>query len=177
MIHKTDWTNDVSIVDGANLNRIENNIETLEEYCNLLNTQNNQLSQALVDTKTELDKQSYRPILWEGAWYVSGTQTITYKDKLTGEPVNVNDLPNGIILYFSNYGNGAVLRSFNHCQVISKHTILENPGYATAVSNVYSTKSEIWMKYLYISPDKLTGNDINQQAPNNKIVLVKIVGF
>ena len=39
MIHKTDWTNDVSIVDGANLNRIENNIKTLD--VNLTETENN----------------------------------------------------------------------------------------------------------------------------------------
>jgi hypothetical protein len=116
-------------------------------------------------------------ILWSGAWVMNADHSLTLSEK-------VSDQPNGIVLVFSRYANGAAEDSnYNHFFVSKKH-IAQHNGSGSAFFMTAVNFSYICAKYLYISNDRITGNANNSLTgtnngvtfANNAYVLRYVIG-
>ena len=98
-------------------------------------------------------------------------------------PVNINDCPNGFVLVWSDYDDTTgKANDFNYCvNYIHKNVfsqVPENKGWCLVVSsdtthNEPST-SEI-TKYVYISKNKIEGNDANTSTDRQNDVVLRAV--
>lgn len=91
--------------------------------------------------------------LWYGEYYMNASQTIT----LT-EPVETQ--PNGIVLVFSEYGNGTAKDSCFTSFFVKKTLILGKEGVGHMFSS-FNPWGNNFVKYLYISNQKIVGNEKN----------------
>lgn len=91
-------------------------------------------------------------VLWEGAYWMKGDQTITFDP---GE--KVSDQLNGIVLVWSGYSNGKVNNGDVHTQFIPKWCVEEMNGGGHAFVDPYRHID----KYFYVYDDKIVGNNIN----------------
>ena len=114
--------------------------------------------------------------LWTGALQMNSYHSITL-------PVNINDCPNGFVLVWSDYDDTTgKANDFNYCvNYIHKNVfsqVPENKGWCLVVSsdtthNEPST-SEI-TKYVYISKNKIEGNDANTSTDRQNDVVLRAV--
>lgn len=100
-------------------------------------------------------------ILWAGAYWMNDEQTI-YLSR------NISEQPNGVILVFSLYRNGAaenvsINTFFVHKKVVE---ILEGAPH-TFIMGINSGFSSIGAKYLYISDGSIEGHATNEQYGQN----------
>ena len=99
-------------------------------------------------------------ILWSGSWYMNADHSITLTEK-------ISDQLNGISLVFSRYANGVVEDSNFNSFFVSKHLVAAMPGMGTAFFMSAVNFSYVCSKYLYISDDRITGNDLNSTKGTN----------
>lgn len=105
--------------------------------------------------------QGHTPkILWSGAYYMTSGHSIVLSEKVSEQVL-------GISLVFSRISNGNVEDSNFNSFFVSKYLVAAMPGmgscfYMTAVNFSY-----ICAKYLYISDDRITGNDLNSATGSN----------
>ena len=100
-------------------------------------------------------------ILWSGASHMNGSQTAYLSD-------NVSNQPNGIVLVFSLYRDGAAANASFNTHFVSKKEIELFSGNAhTFIMGINSGFSKIGAKYLSIYDDHLTGNDTNTATGTN----------
>ena len=117
-------------------------------------------------------------ILWEGAYYMKDTQTITLSE-------NVNKQPNGISLVFSEYIDGEAKNQTFVSFFISKKFVATQAGKGHCLMMCNNTLSYFATKYLYISNDSITGHANNTATgtgasgikyTNNRFVLRYVIG-
>lgn len=93
-------------------------------------------------------------ILWTGASYMNGSQSITLAE-------NISDQTNGIVLGFSAYENKEA-KEYNFQEFfISKYSVLHHNGKGHDFPLRNNTFNHIGAKYLYISDNQIKGNDTN----------------
>lgn len=118
-------------------------------------------------------------ILWSGVQWMLAAHTATLSEK-------VSEQPNGIILVFSQYTDGAADNSSFRHRVISKDWVALFPGHAECVQLTTSDLSLFATKYLYIHDDKIVGHDNNTKSgtgasgityTNSRFVLRYVIGF
>ena len=119
-------------------------------------------------------------LLWEGAYYMHGSQTITLSEPISKQP-------NGITLVFCGYDSSAnkatntdIHNMFVHKKVVELH---KDSGHNFLLA--YSDVSKVALKYLYIGDNNIAGNDINDDSftsrsgieiTNNSFVLRYVIG-
>lgn len=90
-------------------------------------------------------------VLWEGAHYMNGAQTITFNDNET-----VSNQLFGIVLVWSGYSNGKANNGDVHTQFIPKWCV-DGKSMAFCLTDAYRHID----KYFYVYDDKIVGNNIN----------------
>ena len=105
--------------------------------------------------------QAHKPkVLWSGAYYMTAGHSVVLAEK-------VSEQLTGICLVFSRISGGTAEDSNFNSFFVSKHLVATMPGmgscfYMTAVNFSY-----ICAKYLYISDDRITGNELNNASGTN----------
>lgn len=116
--------------------------------------------------------------LWSGAYYMNGSQTVTLSEAVSKQP-------NGIVLVFSEYVEGASANQSFHCRFIPKMKVALHPGMAECIQMTTSTLTYFATKYLYINDEQITGHDNNTLTgtgtcgityTNNRFVLRYVFG-
>lgn len=100
-------------------------------------------------------------VLWSGVSHMNGSQSASLTQK-------ISDQPNGIVLVFSLYRNGAAEDvSMNSFFVSKKEVELLPNAPHTFFMMINSGFSKIGAKYLYIDDNKITGNATNSLSGAN----------
>lgn len=120
-------------------------------------------------------------ILWSGGYYMTDTHKISLSE-------NVSAQPNGIVLVWSLYSNGAAENAgFNYIFVPKQHiTSFSGCGvscFLTGYANSTGT-SALGFKYVYVNNDSIVGNRNNSYAgdsngltlASNKFILRHVIG-
>ncbi len=108
-------------------------------------------------------------MLWSGApVYLRASQVATLS-----EPVSKQ--LSGIILVWSEYANGAANNSGWVEYFVPKTLVAAHPGNGHTMG-IRSAWGAECAKYAYVHDDRITGNDVNQTAPNNTYVLRYVYG-
>lgn len=109
-------------------------------------------------------------ILWSGSWFMTGSHSA-----ILSEPISQQ--PNGICLVFSRITDGTAENSnFNHFFVSKKH-VEAHPGAGSAFFMCAVNFSYVCAKYLYISNDRITGNDLNSATGTNNGITYNNAGY
>lgn len=116
-------------------------------------------------------------VLWSGAMYMQGSHTIALAEK-------VSDMPNGIVLVFSGYSNGAAQDADFVEFFVPKQAVALHPGKGHAFLLVNSNSTKVARKYLYINDATIDGHDGNTVTgtvsgidwANNYFVLRYVLG-
>lgn len=109
-------------------------------------------------------------VLWSGNIYMTSSQSIVLSE-------NISKQPNGIVLIFSRFANNVAENSnFNHFFVSKKH-VANHPGTGSAFFMAAVNFSFICSKYLYISDDRITGNDLNSSTGTNNGITYNNAGY
>ena len=95
--------------------------------------------------------------LWSGAYYMLSNQTINLSE-LVSEQVN------GIVLVWKRYADGAVQPDDIVTHFIHKLVVAANGGIGHNLQLGTSGFTKLGCKYLYISDDKIVGNDNNNKT-------------
>lgn len=120
-------------------------------------------------------------VLWSGGYYMTDNHKISLSE-------NVSAQPNGIVLVWSLYSNGAAENAgFNYTFVPKQHiTSFAGCGvscFLTGYANSTGT-SALGFKYVYVNNDSIVGNKNNSYAgesngltlASNKFVLRQVIG-
>lgn len=117
------------------------------------------------------------PILWSGAYYMNGNQTVNLSE-------NVSAQPTGICLVFSTYANGAAVDANFIEFFIPKTIVAQKPGGGHSFMMAKSLFDAIATKYLYINDGSIAGHADNTATgsangityANNAYVLRYVIG-
>lgn len=93
-------------------------------------------------------------ILWSGSWYMTSGHTATLSEAVSKQP-------NGIVLVFSEYIDGAVSNTAFHCFFVPKQIVASHAGVGHCMQMTSSNLAYFATKYVYISDTKIVGNDNN----------------
>lgn len=117
-------------------------------------------------------------VLWSGSWYMTAGQTAELDEAISSQP-------NGVVLIFSRYSNGAAENANFNCFFVPKQLVSAHGGAGSCFQMATVNFSVCAAKYLYISDAKITGNDLNSAAgtgtsgikyENNAYVLRYVIG-
>lgn len=117
-------------------------------------------------------------VLWTGGMYMTAGHTVTLSEK-------ISDQPNGVVLVFSEFADGAAVDQSFHSRFISKEVVAAHPGKAECFQMTTSNLAFFATKYLYIHNDKITGHDNNNKTgtgtcgityTNTRFVLRYVIG-
>lgn len=117
-------------------------------------------------------------VIWEGAYYMTDTQTATLKEKVSAQP-------SGIVLVFSEYIDGEAKNQTFVSYFVSKQLVALQTGKGHSIIMSTHTFSWVATKYLYISDDKIVGHANNKATgtastgikyTNNRFVLRYVIG-
>ena len=108
-------------------------------------------------------------VLWSGApVYLRGNQVANLSESVSKQLA-------GIILVWSEYSNGSANNSGWVEYFVPKNMVAAHPGNGHTIG-IRSAWGAECAKYAYVFDDRITGNDINQTAPNNTYVLRYVYG-
>lgn len=157
---------------GGTVNYLGDNIQI---------TSNNSVS--ITSPTAGLTNRAYgeNKVLWEGNYYMTDTHKITLSESVSAQP-------NGIVLVWSLYSNGAAENAgFNYIFVPKQHiTSFAGCGvscFLTGYANSTGT-SAIGFKYVYVNNASIVGNANNSYVgasnaltlASNKFVLRQVIG-
>lgn len=116
-------------------------------------------------------------ILWSGAYYMNGNQSVTLSDLISNQA-------SGIVLVFSTYASGAPVDANFTEFFIPKAIVAQKPGGGHSFIMAKSLFDAIATKYLYINDgsiaghanNTLTGSDNGITYANNAFVLRYVIG-
>lgn len=93
-------------------------------------------------------------VLWSGAYFMNGDQTINLSQKISEQSI-------GAVLVFSGYSSGA--QDYNYVTYfVPKYLITLKSGFGHFVSMGGTSSGLNGFKYLYIHDSKIAGNAINE---------------
>ena len=93
-------------------------------------------------------------VLWSGGWQMNSDHTATLSEAVDAQP-------NGIVLVFSEYYDGAVSNTAFHTFFIPKQIVSTHGGVGHCIQLATSNLAYFASKYLYISNTKITGHANN----------------
>ena len=106
-------------------------------------------------------------LLWDDWLYMNASQTVN---------VPISEQKNGVMLMFCAYSNGEPHNwNWANFVILKKEAEILNGGGRTFPMG--GTIGIDATKYIYIYPNKIEGNDANQQGNSANYVLRKIIGF
>ncbi|QIK61792.1 hypothetical protein G7068_16125 [Leucobacter viscericola] len=106
-------------------------------------------------------------VLWSGSVFLNGIQSIDLTESISSQL-------SGVCLIWSEYASGAAVNvNFTH-QFISKAQVQLYSGYGVRL--LTKVGADVVSKYFYVTNDKISGNNDNNAAPNNRLVLREVVG-
>ena len=109
-----------------------------------------------------------QPVLWKGVYYMSAGQTVNLSQTISSQKT-------GIVLIFGAYSNGTA-QHYNHtCYFIPKTFINYWEGDGVMIP-MGGSEGVSGSKYVYVSDNKITGNEQNETANNKKWVLTDVIG-
>ena len=116
-------------------------------------------------------------ILWSGAYYMNGNQTVTLSDQVSNQA-------SGIVLVFSTYASGAAVDANFTEFFIPKAIVAQKPGGGHSFIMSKSLFDAIATKYLYINDNSIAGHANNTLTgtangityANNAFVLRYVIG-
>lgn len=148
-----------------NLNgKINTNIQNIKtNQTNIVSNKKNISAQA-----NDISAIKTNNLLWEGAFYMHGTQTAWLSQK-------VSEQTNGIVLAWSGYSNGEA-KNYNWVfTFVPKYWVTAFPG--NGVFQVMGgTQGVAGMKYVYVFDNRITGNAENSNGTNKNFVLRYVIG-
>lgn len=103
----------------------------------------------------------WNKILWSGAYYMNDTQTATLSESVSSQP-------NGIVLVWSYYVDGAADNSNFRPFFIPKQFVTSHNGKGIAMFLTNSGLTVAASKYVYVFDTKLTGHSNNGAAASTK---------
>lgn len=112
---------------------------------------------ATISSPMEINGYTYggaQEVLWSGEWYMSDKHTISLSNLISA-------MPNGIVLVFSRYVNGAAANHTFSCHFIPRQEVTAHPGAGHIFLMGNADMSIFGTKYLYISDNKITGHANN----------------
>ena len=127
-----------------------------------------------------LDARQYgmNKVLWSGAYYMTETHSAPLSESVLAQP-------NGIVLVFSRYSDGAIQDYDFHHFFIPKHHVSIHGGKGSNFMMCDSTGTVMARKYLYISSNEIKGHTNNDATgetscgitwTNNGFVLRQVIG-
>lgn len=117
-------------------------------------------------------------VLWEGARYMTADHTINLSEAVSAQP-------NGIVLIFSKYADGAALDNNFNTFFLPKLWVTTHKGYGNAFTMMDTNFGCACHKYLYVNDTYITGHANNSATgtgasgiiyANNKYVLRYVIG-
>lgn len=117
-------------------------------------------------------------VLWSGGMYMTEGHKITFSK-------NVDELPTGIVLIFSEYVDGEAKNQTFTCHFIPKRQIANHGGSGHCFMMSTSNLAYFATKYLYVKNDGITGHANNSLTgtadsgityANNRFVLRYVIG-
>ena len=128
-------------------------------------------------TKAKERENRQSKSLWSGAYYMLASQTINLSESISSQP-------NGIILVWKRYADGAAQNDNIVTHFIHKFVVSAYSGRGHNLSLGTSDFTKLGCKYLYISDDSITGNDNNSKTgtangvtfANDYWVLTDVIG-
>lgn len=117
-------------------------------------------------------------LLWEGAMYMTAGHTANLAEA-------VSEQPNGIVLVFTKYADGAAQDNNYNSFFVPKAFITSHKGYGNAFTMMDTNFGQICHKYLYINDTYISGHANNNAGgtgssgiiyANNKYVLRYVYG-
>ena len=109
-------------------------------------------------------------ILWTGGYYMTAGQNATLSEPITAQP-------NGIVLVFSRYADGAALENNYFHFFIPKAFIAEKNGYGHTFIMAANRFAVISTKYLYINNTQITGHADNNATGTANGITYNNAGF
>lgn len=120
--------------------------------------------------KTTMDKQlvlngiaftGVNKVLWSGVYYMSDTQTATLSAAISAQP-------NGIVLLWSYYVDGAADNSNFQSWFVPKHFVELHNGKGLSMVMTNGTMNVMASKYVYVSDTSIKGHANNDDAATAK---------
>lgn len=106
-------------------------------------------------------------ILWEGAYYMTADQTITLAEAISAQP-------NGVVLVFSLYRDGAAAEASINTFFVSKKQVELFPEVGhTFIMGINAGFSSIGAKYLYFTDTTIYGHEGNNSVSTNSGISFK----
>ena len=130
------------------------------------------------DSKSKLNTIYSNKVLWSGAYYMNASHQITIPA--------ISSQPNGIILIFSDYADGAAHNWDFHSFVVPKYLVSKHNGSGHRFIMTTELLQLFCTKYLYISNTKIIGHENNVKKgtsysgvkyENSRFVLRYVIGF
>jgi hypothetical protein len=124
----------------------------------------------VAELKQALGINTEQKILSDSPAYMNASQSITLREK-------ISDQKNGIVLVFSEYGDGEVKNAQKSCFFVPKTAVslLSGMGFVFSLRSPFDA-SVYMSKYLYITDTTIKGNDLNTSGGNLKYVLQYVIG-
>lgn len=132
---------------------------------------------SLTSTQSELVYHG-QVVLWEGTRYMTADHTINLAEAVSAQP-------NGIVLVFSKYADGAAQDNNFNSFFVPKIWIETHKGYGNAFTMMDTNFGQVCHKYLYINDTYISGHANNSATgtgasgityANNKYVLRYVYG-
>ena len=117
-------------------------------------------------------------VLWSGSWYMNASQTANLSE-------NISKQPNGIVLVFSRYSDGAAQNHNFNSFFVPKQFVQLHSGGGCSFLIMSATFEYACSKYLYISDSSISGHASNNATgtgsngvtyANNGYVLRYVIG-
>lgn len=93
-------------------------------------------------------------VLWSGAYYMNASHTATLSDTVSSQP-------NGIVLVWSYYTNGAAENSNFNYHFVPKWHGTSQSGKGISMFMSIASANSVTVKYVYVYDTKITGHDYN----------------
>ena len=124
----------------------------------------------VAELKQVLGINAKQKLLADSPAFMNASQTMALKEK-------ISDQKNGIVLVFSEYGDGEVKNAQKSCFFVPKTAVslLSGMGFVFSCESPFDA-SVIMKKYLYITDTTIRGNDLNMSGGNAKYVLQYVIG-
>lgn len=103
----------------------------------------------------------WQKTLWSGSYFLNDSQTVTLSEAISAQP-------NGIVLVWSYYSDGASENSNFSTYFIPKHFVSLHGGRGISIFISNSSASIVATKYVYVSDTQLTGHSNNNAAAASK---------
>lgn len=104
---------------------------------------------------------SENQILWQGAWYMNGSQTAYLSQK-------ISEQQHGIVLVWQAYGDGSAKNWHYNYNFIPKWHALYKSSAGVSLWLTNDVGSQVASKYIYVYDDKLEGHNNNESGETER---------